>query len=135
MIVVDTSSIVAIFKQEEDAQVHAAIIARAEGPLISAASLLELSIVLRGLRRVPAETAEGWIDDFVSAAGFQVEAVTPEQVQVARMAHRRYGKGAGHPAALNFGDCFSYALARTRALPLLFKGNDFARTDIARVAP
>ena len=69
-------------------------------------------------------------DDLVHDAGVIVEAVTSAQAQLARRAYRAYGKGTGHPAGLNFGDCFAYALAKETREPLLFKGDDFSRTDI-----
>ena len=73
-------------------------------------------------------------DEFIGRAGMSIVAVTQEQAYLSREAFRRYGQGSGHPAALNFGDCFAYALAKERGAPLLFKGDDFARTDIAAAA-
>jgi ribonuclease VapC len=70
------------------------------------------------------------LDDLIRAIGIQIEPVTAEQVAIGRAAYRDFGRGSGHPAQLNFGDCFSYALARDLQEPLLFKGEDFARTDI-----
>lgn len=101
-------------------------IADARPRLISAANLLEAAIVIEG-RLGP--KAGGDLDDFVADVGLEVEPVTSDQVRVARQAYRTYGRG-NHPAGLNFGDCFAYALAKTAGLPLLFKGNDFTRTDI-----
>jgi ribonuclease VapC len=72
------------------------------------------------------------LDLFLARAQIKVEPVTAEQVSIARKAWRRYGKGSGHPAGLNFGDCFSYALAQSLGEELLYKGSDFAQTDIAR---
>ena len=92
---------------------------------MSVASLLEASIVI-GSRGDATDTA---LDSFVDEAEIALKPVTREQVEAARGAWRRFGKG-NHPAALNFGDCFAYALARTTGEPLLFKGNDFALTDI-----
>ena len=135
MIAIDTSAVIAIFRQEDDAARHADCIARDEAPLMSAASVLEASMVLRALRSVPAEEAERWLDDFMSIAGITVEPVTGAQVRLAREAHRRFGKGTGHPANLNFGDCFAYALARSLDVALLFKGEDFGLTDIIGALP
>ncbi len=130
MIVIDTSAIVAIFRQEEDALLHANCIASDEEPLISAASVVEASLVLRGLKRnIPGET-EAWLDDFLITAGVRVEPVTEHQAGLARAAHQRFGKGTGHAAALNYGDCFAYALALATGAPLLFKGNDFSHIDV-----
>lgn len=130
MIVVDSSAVIAIFRQEEDAEVYAGSIAADDDPVMSAANLVEVSIVLRGLKKIVPETAERWLDDFVKAAGIRIEPVTPEQARAARLAHLRYGKGTGHGAALNYGDCFAYALAKAMDAPLLCKGNDFPLTDI-----
>jgi ribonuclease VapC len=130
VIVLDTSAVIAIFCQEDDALRFAQSIAADEDPIISAASLVEASIVLRGLKKIAPEKAERWLDEFIAAAGIRVEAVTPDQAQSARTAHLRFGKGTGHRAALNYGDCFAYALAKAMDAPLLCKGNDFPLTDI-----
>lgn len=133
MIVIDTSAVIAIFRQEPEARRFADAIARDDEPVISAASVLEASIVLRAGKDLPAAQAEEWLDAFLDAARIRVEPVSVAQGTVAREAHRAFGKGSGHPAALNYGDCFSYALAKILAVPLLFNGNDFARTDLAAV--
>ena len=70
-------------------------------------------------------------DDLLREAGISVEPVTEEQARLAREAYRDFGRGSGHPAKLNFGDCFAYALAKAMDEPLLFKGEDFSRTDVA----
>ena len=98
---------------------------------MSAANLVETSIVLRGLKKIAPETAERWLDDFMKAAGIRIEPVTPDQAQAARSAHLKFGKGTGHGAALSYGDCFAYALAKTMDAPLLCKGNDFPLTDVS----
>jgi len=100
---------------------------------MSAASVLETSIVLRALKQFAPETAEAWLDEFLFEAGITVQSVTAAQTALARTAHGRFGKGTGHPAALNYGDCFPYALAKSLGARLLFKGEDFARTDIEAV--
>jgi ribonuclease VapC len=130
MIVIDSSAVIAIFRQEEDAEDYARSIAADDDPVMSAANLVETSIVLRGLKKIEPETAERWLDDFMKAASIRIEPVTPDQAQVARSAHLRFGKGTGHSAVLNYGDCFAYALARAMDAPLLCKGNDFPLTDI-----
>ncbi|HLI98885.1 MAG TPA: type II toxin-antitoxin system VapC family toxin [Bradyrhizobium sp.] len=130
MIVIDTSAVIAIFRQEEDAEDYARHIAGDDDPIMSAANLVEISIVLRGLKKIAPEKAERWLDEFMKAAGVRIELVTPDQVRAARSAHLRFGKGTGHSAALNYGDCFSYALAKTMDAPLLCKGNDFSLIDI-----
>lgn len=129
MIVVDSSAVIAIFRQESDAGHFSQRIAADEDPVMSAANVVETSIVLRAMKKIAPGKAEQWLDDFIEAAGIRIEAVTPEQAATARSAHRRYGKGTGHAAALNYGDCFSYALAKTMNAPLLCKGNDFPLTD------
>jgi ribonuclease VapC len=128
--VIDSSALVSIFLQEPDAGHFATCIAEQHTPVMSAASLLETSIVMRGRKRMDTVGTERWIDDFIAVGQIRIMPVTLEQMVAARLAHRQFGKGTGHPAALNFGDCFSYALAKTMRVPLLFKGNDFARTDI-----
>jgi ribonuclease VapC len=130
MIVVDSSAVIAIFRQEEDAGDYARRIAADEDPIMSAANLVETSIVLRGLKKVAPEKAERWLDEFINAAGIRIEPVTPDQAQAARATHLQFGKGTGHRAALNYGDCFAYALAKIMDAPLLCKGNDFPSTDI-----
>jgi ribonuclease VapC len=127
MIVVDTSALIAILGVEEDAWRYAEAMAEADGLLISAASLVEAGIVMlnrhgpKGLRKVNA---------LIQEAGIQVESVTAEQARLALEAYASYGKARKSRAGLNYGDCFSYALAKATGLDLLFKGDDFARTDI-----
>ena len=124
MIVVDTSAIVAILLREVDGPALRAAIADAARVLVSAVSVVELAAVssrddalFRDLR------------DFLSEPYIDVTPVDAAQAAIAVEAYRRFGKGR-HPAGLNLGDVFPYALARQRGLPLLFKGSDFARTDI-----
>ena len=131
MIVVDSSAVIAILRQEDGAEDYARNIAADDDPVMSAANLVETSIVLRGLKRIAPETAERWLDDFMKAAGIRIEPVTPDQAQAARSAHLKFGKGTGHGAALSYGDCFAYALAKTMDAPLLCKGNDFPLTDVS----
>ena len=133
MIVVDSSAIIAIFRQEDDAAHYAQRIAADDDPIMSAANIVETSIVLRGLKKITPERAERWLDDFIEAAGIRIEPVTPDQARAARSAHLRFGKGTGHGAALNYGDCFAYGLAKAMEAPLLCKGNDFPPTDINMV--
>jgi len=130
MIVVDSSAVIAIFRQEEDAENHARSIAADDDPVMSAANLLETSIVLRGLKKIAPEEAERWLDDFMKAAGIRIEPVTPDQANAARSAHMKFGKGTGHGASLNYGDCFAYSLAKAMDAPLLCKGDVFRLTDI-----
>ena len=126
--VIDTSAIVAIALNEPEATEFEARIADDPVRLISAATVLEATIVLE-TRMGDAGGRE--LDLWLHKTGTEVVPVDAEQMDAARRCWRRYGR-ARHPAALNFGDCFSYALALTRGEPLLFKGEDFARTDINR---
>ena len=105
-------------------------IATDDDPVMSAANIVEVSIVLRGLKHIAAAKAERWLDDFIETAGIRIEPATGDQASAARSAHLRYGKGTGHAAALNYGDCFAYGLAKTMDAPLLCKGNDFPLTDL-----
>jgi ribonuclease VapC len=123
---VDTSALVAIFLLEPEAEQFAHTILGAPKAAISAANLLETGIILDD--RIGRENSPE-LDEFIANIGIEIVPVTADQVGVARRAYRTYGRG-NHPAALNFGDCFAYALARTTEQPLLFKGTDFARTDI-----
>jgi len=125
-VIVDTSALVAILRAEPDAERYARAIAAAEHRRISAATWVETAIVIGGGDPV----REHRFDDFVTAAGLTIEPVTVEQAGMARTAYREYGRASGHRARLNFGDCFTYALARATGEPLLFKGDDFARTDL-----
>ncbi|MCW2240412.1 type II toxin-antitoxin system VapC family toxin [Azospirillum canadense] len=122
--VVDTSAIMAILLGEPDAARYARAIGAADVRLISAATVLECSIV--AIARFGNDaTLAAWMADHA----FEVVAVDATQVGLARDAFLRFGKGR-HPAGLNYGDCFSYALAKTTNEPLLFKGNDFPLTDL-----
>jgi ribonuclease VapC len=125
--VLDTSAIAAIFFLEPERDAFLESIASAGTRLISAATLLETGIVVEGRQ---GEAAGREFDLFVVRAGLQIVAVDAEQSELARSAWRKYGKGR-HPAALNFGDCFSYALAKSTGEPLLAKGTDFALTDVS----
>lgn len=124
--VIDTSALTAIFLAEPERKPFLESILEAETRMISAASVLETGIVLEARR---GESAGREFDLFVVRANLQIVSVDSEQAEIARSAWRKYGKGR-HPAALNFGDCFAYALAKFSGEPLLAKGSDFAATDI-----
>jgi ribonuclease VapC len=126
-VIIDTSALVAILFAEPDAATYAVAIEAAEERRISAVNWVEAAIVIDG-RRDP--VASRRFDDALREATIIVEPVDERQAQTAREAYRDFGRGSGHPARLNFGDCFAYALARDRGEPLLFKGNDFIHTDI-----
>jgi ribonuclease VapC len=124
--VVDTSALLSILFQEEDAQRYADAIAGEESALISAGTLIEAGIVL------DCKLGPGAVRDLsalIERAGIEVAPVDAEQAQIAIEAYRDYGKG-NHAAGLNFGDCFAYALVKVTGAPLLFKGDDFSKTDI-----
>lgn len=125
--IADTSAIIAILTDEEDAAVYARAIATAGVRRLSAASYLECGIVLDS-RRDPIISRS--LDELVQEAEFVVEPVTERQARLARQAYADFGKGSGHPAGLNFGDCLSYALALDVREPLLWKGDDFGLTGL-----
>ena len=125
--VVDSSALLAILLQEEDAERFAQAIEAVERPLVSSGNVIEAGIVMI-VRQGPAGRAD--LIALLDQGGFGIEPVTAEQADIALEAYRRYGKGRGHAAGLNYGDCFAYALAKATGEPLLFKGDDFAHTDI-----
>lgn len=126
MIVVDSSAVVAIFLDEPDAADLLKLIEAVVRPRISAATVIETLIVLDGRRGTNNEQR---LRSFLAETDLAIEPVTSAQAWAAGAAYRQFGKGR-HRAALNYGDCFAYALARHLDLPLLFKGDDFGHTDI-----
>ena len=126
--VIDTSAVVAILLREPDADVFENALADEPTRLMSAVTRVELSLVIEGRKR---EAGRADVEALFRAVPIEVAAVTPEQAEIAIEAFRRYGKGR-HRARLNIGDCFAYALAKATDLPLLFKGGDFAHTDVRR---
>lgn len=127
--IVDTSAIIAILRDEDDAAAYADALANADVRRLSAASYLECGIVLDSQRDPVISRA---LDELIEEAEFVVEPVTERQARLARAAYADFGRGSGHPAGLNFGDCLSYALAIDRREPLLWKGNDFGHTGVQR---
>lgn len=123
--VIDTSALLAILQDEPERRLFNECIENASSRSVSVATFLEVSIVLES-RFGSAGIHD--LDLFVERAGIELHAVDVDQARAARAAYSRFGKGR-HPAGLNFGDCFSYALARVLGEPLLFNGTDFARTD------
>jgi ribonuclease VapC len=126
-VIIDTSAIVAILRDEADAPSYARAIADATDRRVSAVNFVESAVVIDASRD-PIATRR--FDEFIKEAAISIEPVTEIQAKIAREAYRDFGKGSGHPAKLNFGDCFAYALAKTSGEPLLFKGGDLGRTDI-----
>lgn len=130
--IIDSSAVLAILFAEPDAPRYALAIERSDSRRVSAATWLESAIRIdHGANPI----ASNDFDDFVREAALTIEPVTEQQARLARSAYRAYGKGTGHPAQLNFGDCFSYALAKLSGEPLLFKGEDFAETDLVSALP
>jgi ribonuclease VapC len=127
--VLDSSALLALLLDEPEAEEFRAAVEDDTTRLVSATSLLETALVIEARKGEPGGRE---LDLLIHKAEIEVAAVDAEQVSEARRAYRRFGKGR-HAAGLNFGDIFAYALARTSGEPLLFKGDDFAKTDISRV--
>lgn len=128
--ILDTSAVIAILFNEEDAKSYATAIAEAETCRVSAATFVEAAIVVEAQTR---NSGSRQLDAFLRRAGVVIEPFTVEQAHIARQAFTDFGKGR-HRAGLNYGDCFSYALAKATGEPLLFKGEDFMKTGIAAAA-
>jgi len=129
--VVDTSALLAILQDEPERRRFNEALESADSRLMSVATLVEISIIIES--RYGAEGLRD-LDLLIERAGIELVPVDVEQARAARSAYSRFGKGR-HPAALNLGDCFSYALARVLGEPLLFKGDDFSRTDVSASRP
>jgi ribonuclease VapC len=129
-VIVDSSALLAILKGEPEADRFTRSIAQATVRSLSAPSVLETAMVIEGLA---GEKGRRELDDLLVALDLHIEAFTVRHLARAREAFRRFGKGR-HPARLNFGDCFAYALAKDKGEPLLFKGGDFPHTDIEPAA-
>ena len=128
MIVADTSAIVAIAFAEPERAAFVQVLQRADRVLISTVSVVEARMVVHGRR---GQRAVVLVDDLIRLPMFELVAPGPAEVDAAYAAFVAFGKGSGHAAGLDFGDVFSYALAKVRGLPLLYKGDDFSETDIA----
>ena len=127
--IVDSSVIVAIVREEAEAARFSTVLAQQSRPEMSAGNYLEAAIVI-DRDRDPVLSAG--LDALLDSLGIGIAPVTESQVRIARQAYRDFGKGSGHRARLNFGDCFAYALAMERGEPLLFKGEDFVDAGVAR---
>ena len=125
--IIDTSALVAILRDEPEAEICARAIEGAAERRVSAVNFVEAAVVIDGSRD---PIASRRFDDLLRVARVRIEPVTESQARLARDAYRDFGKGSGHAAKLNFGDCFAYALAKTTGESLLFIGADFAYTDI-----
>ena len=124
--IIDTSAIVAILFNEDDADAYARAITRADSRRVSAATFVEAATVVAAQTK---NAGGSQLDAFFRRAGITIEPVTEEQAHIARQAFTDFGKGR-HAAGLNYGDCFSYALAKSTGEPLLFKGKDLTKTDV-----
>jgi ribonuclease VapC len=124
--IVDTSAIIAVLFNEEDAKVYAHLITQSDTRRMSAATFVETAIVVETQTKT---SGSRQLDAFLRQAEIAIEPVTEEHAHIARQAFIDFGKGR-HPAGLNYGDCFSYALAKATGEPLLFKGKDFSKTDV-----
>src|ERR1035437_6697307 len=130
--IIDTSAIIAILRDELEAEFCARAIADASNRRVSAVNYVEAAVVIDASGD---PIASRRVDEFFKIAQISIEAVTGAHAQIARDAYRDFGNGSGHPPQLNFGDCFAYALAKSRGEPLLFKGNDFNHTNIIYILP
>jgi len=122
MIAVDTSAVVAILEQEEDSDSFISVLEGDDLPLLSAATFVELHAVMK---HKGGKSAQEIVDRFIKLADIRIEPLTPNQAILARNAYHRY-------SVLNLGDCYSYALAKDKEVPLLYKGDDFSKTDVKR---
>jgi ribonuclease VapC len=125
--IVDSSALVAILRGESERSSFVETILAASSAHISAANYLETALVVD---RLGDPVLSRRFDELIDQLGIEIADVTAVQAQIGREAYRDFGRGSAHPAQLNFGDCFAYALARDRGRPLLFKGDDFVHTDI-----
>jgi ribonuclease VapC len=126
--IVDTSVLIAVLKEEPGEGILRELTRTVPTKRLSAATYLEAAIIVDANRN---PVLSRRLDDLIARTGIVVEPITREQAEIARAAYRDFGKGSGHPAGLNLGDCFAYALAKATREPLLFKGNDFSKTDVA----
>jgi ribonuclease VapC len=129
-VIVDSSALITIIREEPGFSSYLDRLLASPNTRMSAATFLEAAIVID---RQPDPRAAAKLDEIIEQLDITIEPVTAHQARIARDAYRRFGKGGGHPAKLNFGDCFAYALAKVFDEPLLFVGQDFVHTDVGRV--
>jgi ribonuclease VapC len=132
---VDASAIVAILTGEPEAATLEATLEGATAPVTSSIAVYEATLGLCRKKRASVEAAQAQIHNFLREVGIRLVAIAPDASDGALDAFSRYGKGRGHPAQLNMGDCFAYAVAKAHGTSLLFKGEDFSQTDIVAAAP
>lgn len=130
MITIDTSAFIAVLRGEADSDAYLVALNAAEAVQLSAATYVETGIVVDNTKD---PVISGRFDQLLAELDAEIRDVTARQARLARDAYRSYGKGSGHPARLNHGDCFAYALATETRTPLLFKGADFSHTGVASV--
>jgi ribonuclease VapC len=129
-VIIDSSALLAMIRKEPESAICFQALLQSPVNRISAGTLLEAALVVDGLRDAQAARE---FEEVITGFDLAVEPVTIQQVRIAREAYRRFGCGSGHPARLNFGDCFAYALAKELDEPPLFVGQDFVHTDLRRV--
>jgi ribonuclease VapC len=127
---VDASAIIAILTREPEADALVDVLDGAASPITSPIAVLEAALGICCKRHASVAEAHGDVQQFLGTAGVRTVSLTGEEAETALEAFARYGKGRGHPARLNLGDCFAYAVAKNRGVSLLFKGEDFDKTDI-----
>lgn len=132
---VDASAIVAILTRETEADLLADVLERARSPITSPIAIFEAALGIRRKRHASVEEAEEDVNELLQMARARVVPITESEAETALSAFSRYGKGQGHPAQLNLGDCFAYAVAKNHRTTLLFKGDGFDKTDIRSAAP
>ena len=128
---VDASAMVAILTRGPEADRFSALLVKAKNPITSAIAIFEAAVGIARKRNVSVQLVQRDLDVFLSAAKISVVEISAPEALEALSAFARYGKGQGHPAQLNLGDCFAYAVAKTNGVALLFQGDDFSKTDIA----
>jgi ribonuclease VapC len=131
---VDASAIVAILTREPEADALTSVLEKAPSSITSAIAVFEATLGICRKRHASVDEAKEDVSEFLALAGIGIVAITESEVETALVAYSRYGRGRGHPARLNLGDCFAYAVAKNHGMPLLFKGDDFDKTDIAQPA-
>jgi ribonuclease VapC len=131
---VDASAIVAILTCEPEADALADVLESARSAITSPIAIFEATLGVRRKRYASVQEAERDVSEFLELASVQTAPITDQDARTALAAFSRYGKGSGHPAQLNLADCFAYAAAKNAGMPLLFKGDDFDKTDIRAAA-
>jgi ribonuclease VapC len=131
---IDASAIVAVLTREAEADRLADLVEQAAAPITSPVAIFEAALGICRKRHASVDEAEDDIREFLRMAGVRTVPITEQEAETALLAFARYGKGRAHPAQLNLGDCFAYAVAKNRRTTLLFKADDFSKTDIRSAA-